>query len=70
MVFIKSLTAQLEEMADDLHEDSKMEDEQMMQQIEQSGESQNLFLQTRMYSLAEVRDNLAEWIPSRASSSH
>ena len=67
VIFIKMLTSQVEELSEDLQEEVKVEEEQNLQMIEKVGEEQNVFLQTRMYSLAEVRENLEEWIPCMES---
>ena len=67
VIFIKMLTGQVEELSKDLQEEAKVEEEQNMQMIEKVGEEHNVFLQTRMYSLAEVRENLEEWIPCMES---
>ena len=67
VIFIKMLTGQVEELSKDLQEEAKVEEQQNLQMIEKVGEEHNVFLQTRMYSLAEVRENLEEWIPCMES---
>ena len=65
--FIRALLADVEGLADKLIEVEQDYQHQETVDIELAAENQEVFLQTRMFSLAEVKANLAEWIPSMKS---
>ena len=65
--FIRALLTDVEGLADQLIEVEQDHQHQETVDIELAAENQEVFLQTRMFSLAEVKANLAEWIPSMKS---
>eukprot|EP00435_Cladocopium_sp_Y103_P040980 s704_g11.t1 len=65
--FIRSLMMDVEELAGDLMEVEENHQSQETAQLELAVEGQEIFLQTRMYSLAEVRAELESWKDSMRS---
>eukprot|EP00435_Cladocopium_sp_Y103_P042410 s480_g11.t1 len=59
--FIRALLADVEELAEELDGHEKIQQETIEEEIEKETEAQQVFLQTRMYSLAEVRAELEQW---------
>eukprot|EP00435_Cladocopium_sp_Y103_P065207 s1247_g27.t1 len=65
--FIQALLADVEELAERLDDHEKVWQEVTTDEIEKETEAQQVFLQTRMYSLAEVRAELESWKDSMRS---
>eukprot|EP00435_Cladocopium_sp_Y103_P005472 s1608_g1.t2 len=65
--FIRSLLADVEGIAGDLEELEKDRQLHEETELEEAAENQEVFLQTRMFSLPEVRAHLQDWIPSMKS---
>eukprot|EP00435_Cladocopium_sp_Y103_P035264 s2015_g9.t1 len=65
--FVRSLLAGVEGIAGELEELEKNRQHQDAEELEKAVESQEVFLQTRMFSLSEVRAHLQDWIPSMKS---
>eukprot|EP00435_Cladocopium_sp_Y103_P033944 s34_g8.t1 len=66
-VFIRALLKDVEELASSLEEEGKTLEEENLGGIEAAALSQEVFLQTRSYSLADVRADLESWKPSMMS---
>ena len=65
--FIRALLMDVEGLAEGLNENGRAQERADQEKLEKDAESQEVFLQTRMYSLAEVRADLEPWIPSMKS---
>ena len=62
--FIKMLTAEVEEIAEEAMIQGRQDDTARLTEAEQARGDVQEFLQMRMVGLAEVRRNLEEWRPS------
>ena len=60
--FIRALIADVEGLAGDLVEEEKIQQTMATTELAASAESQEVFLQIRMFSLAEVKNNFKDWI--------
>ena len=60
--FIRALIADVEGLAGDLVEEEKSQQTMATTELAASAESQEVFLQIRMFSLAEVKNNFKDWI--------
>eukprot|EP00435_Cladocopium_sp_Y103_P052700 s362_g16.t1 len=65
--FIRSLLVDVEEIAENLEVLEKKQQHRDAEELEKAAENQEIFLQTRMFSLSEVRAHLQDWIPSMKS---
>eukprot|EP00435_Cladocopium_sp_Y103_P062154 s1305_g23.t1 len=65
--FIRALMKDVEDLASGLDEDGKLQQEVELSETEKAAEDQEVFLQTRSYSLAEVRADIEAWKASMES---
>lgn len=68
--FIRMMTRDVEDLATQLIEVEEEDREVRERESIEAAEEQNLFLQTRMYSIPDVKKNIEEWIPSMKSELH